>query len=218
MDAISVENLTKYFGRTPVLQGIEFAVPRAKFVALTGANGSGKSTLLSVIAGLLRPDSGSVSLGGYSVYGRSTRQQIAERHKLQGYQGQRLQLYAELSIRENLLLAAAGYGLSDTDFAVGEALKRTGLEPSAGKLLRECSQGIARRAALARAILHQPKVLLLDEPFASLDRESQQQLSGVIRDFVESGAAVLAAVHEMEFVQSLSPMVVHIEGGRLHAR
>jgi heme ABC exporter ATP-binding subunit CcmA len=187
--AIEARALRRSFGRRDVLRGVDLAVGPGEVVALAGPNGAGKSTLIAALAGLLRPDSGDVRL-----LGEDPRLSAAARARL-GLLLHEDGLYDDLTAVENVALFARLFGLDGPEAAARAALDEAGLADRAGDLVRTFSRGIRRRVALARATLHRPAVLLLDEPAAGLDEAAVRRLERTISDAAARGAAIVYATH-----------------------
>ncbi len=180
--AIEVCRLSKLFGRRPVLEGLDFAIAAGSSVALCGANGSGKTTLLGCLAAVIRPTAGEVRWFG---------QCPANDHharRLIGMVAHESRLYPHLSLRENLLFAARMYGLAQPARRADDWLEQCGLQAYRHLTPAETSKGVRQRAALARAMIHEPPILLLDEPFAGLDAEGSQWLRRVLDEHRRRGA------------------------------
>src|ERR1039457_6005272 len=161
-DAVGVEGVWKFYGDYPALRNVSLSAAPGACLALIGRNGAGKTTLLRTIAGFSRPGKGKIAIFGNSPRDTGTR-------RLMGFIGHGISVYDELSALENLTLFGKLYGLADPRKSALEWLERTGLERVKDGLVREFSRGMRQRLAVARAFLHGPKVLLLDEPFTALD-------------------------------------------------
>src|SRR5271166_3594812 len=164
---IVLQNLVKFFGRFAALRGITESFAPARLYVVVGDNGAGKSTLLRVVAGLTQPSQGSVTL-----LGAGTAREVA--HRI-GYMGHAPLLYDELSGMENLRYFAGLYGIADVD-ACRDAMGMVGLDPELTRRIGQYSQGMRQRLSLARAVLHNPDVILLDEPFSNVDVRSAHQM------------------------------------------
>ena len=184
---ISAENLTVRYGRTIALHGIDLDL-RPGVVGMFGPNGSGKSTLLRTIAGLLRPAGGRITFKGEAI--RSGDENWRRRL---GYAGHRPGLYEELTVRENLELFARLNGARAG--AVDETIERIGLGDRADDRVSTLSAGLARRAGVARAVVHEPQVLLLDEPYANLDDEAADRISDIVKGWGTGDRIALVATH-----------------------
>jgi len=208
MNALAVENLWKYYGDYPALRGIAFSAAPGACVALLGRNGAGKTTLLRILAGLSKPTRGTVR-----VFGKDCLD--AEVRRCTGLIGHGIGIYDELSAYENLRLFAALYGLADPRRAALEWLERTGLERVRDGLVREFSRGMRQRLAVARAFLHKPSLLLLDEPFTALDDRAIALLQGLLQESLAAGATIVMSTHQLREALELATHVVLIVKGRL---
>lgn len=208
--AIHLSGLGKRFGIRWVLRGVSLEVRRSETVGLLGSNGSGKSTLLRIIGTLLNPNAGTGSVNGLDIVrdAGSVRGQV-------GYLAHAPGLYDDLTARENLRFAADMLGLPYT--AVETSLERVGLTYVAGDRTRGFSAGMLRRLALARLILRNPRVLLLDEPYSNLDAEGVELMNSVIAGIVESGGAALVALHELAPAKAILDRTVTLVEGRIEA-
>jgi heme ABC exporter ATP-binding subunit CcmA len=204
---ISVASLTVAFGRTIALDGIDLDVS-AGITGLFGPNGSGKSTLLRVIAGLQRPTSGIVSLNDrpLSLRDESFRRRI-------GYSGHAAGLYPHLTVAENVELFAQLYGAPAA--RVGDALEAVGLSERAGTYAGELSAGLKRRASVARALVHDPDVLLLDEPYANLDDNASEMVSDAVQEWCAPGKVALIATHGAKKVKAYADGGIILRDGRV---
>ncbi|MBK5294146.1 MAG: ABC transporter ATP-binding protein, partial [Acidobacteriia bacterium] len=174
MDAVRVARVWKYFGEFPALREVDFSAGQGTCTALLGRNGAGKTTLLRILAGLSTPSQGSVELMGQASRDSQARRKV-------GLLGHGIAIYDELSARENLMLFARLYGLANPRAAADQWLEKTGLDHVATSLVREFSRGMRQRLAVARAFLHSPSLLLLDEPFTSLDDRAIALLQNLLR-------------------------------------
>jgi heme ABC exporter ATP-binding subunit CcmA len=206
-DAVSCDGLVRRFGERAALDGIDLRVGEGQFVLVTGPNGAGKTTLLRVLATVLRPNGGTVRVGGHEL------PRAADRARpLVGYVAHGPLTYPGLTARENLELYAALYGVPAD--RVGAALERVGLDARGGDLVSEFSRGMGQRLALARACLHGPALLLLDEPTAGLDADGRDLLREVL---AEPGRTVIASTHEPAWFGGLATTEVPIRDGRVAA-
>ena len=186
-------SLEKSFGEWPVLWNLDLSVPWGETLVLFGANGAGKTTLLRILATHVRADHGSVTVAGYNL---STRPEEVRRRI--GVVGHRSLLYDDLTCRENLIYYGRLFGLKDHKPRVDEVLKMVRLSDRSDHRVRTLSNGMQKRAAIARAILHQPDVLLLDEPEAGLDQESVSILGTLLADWTDSGRSVIMTTHDLD--------------------
>jgi heme exporter protein A len=201
--------LSRAFGAQRVLRDISLELAAGETLAVVGPNGAGKTTLLRLLAGLMRPSSGEVL-----VLGRRLAPADPEARRPIGIVSHQSLLYDDLTIEENLLLAARLYGLVDPRGAARRALESVGLAARAGETPRRLSRGMVQRAAIARAFLHDPAVLLLDEPFTGLDAPAAEQLRGLLRERAAVGRAMIVVTHHLAETWELASRVAVLAGGR----
>lgn len=208
--AIEIDAVGRRFGIRWVLRGVTLSVSRGEVVGLLGANGSGKSTLLRVVATLLRPNAGRVSVNGHDVL----REPNAVRAQL-GFLAHTPGIYDDLTARENLQFAADMLGVSGSE--ISGILERVGLSHVANDRARGFSAGMQRRLALGRLILRHPSVLLLDEPYANLDTAGVALMNSVIGDIIAAGGTALIALHELAPARAILDRTVTLVDGRVAA-
>lgn len=208
MTAVSAAGVWKYYGDYPALKDVSLAADRGACLALLGRNGAGKTTLLRILAGLSRPSRGSVSISGLPVRDAQARRSI-------GILGHGIAVYEEFSAYENLRFFAGLYGLADPHRVAMEWLERTGLAPVRDGLVREFSRGMRQRLAVARAFLHNPSVLLLDEPFTALDDRAIAVLQGLLAEARAQGRTVILSTHQLREALELATHVALIQRGSL---
>ncbi|WP_296676484.1 ABC transporter ATP-binding protein [Novosphingobium sp.] len=191
--AIAVRGLTKRFGARTVVDHIDLTVEPGRICGFLGPNGSGKTTTLRMICGLLIPDEGEGEVLGLDLKAkrRAIKQQI-------GYMTQKFGLFSDLSIAENLEFIARVYGLDNRKTRVALALERLGLASRAEQLAGKLSGGWKQRLALAAAVLHEPKILLLDEPTAGVDPQARREFWDQIHALAREGMTVLVSTHYMD--------------------
>jgi heme ABC exporter ATP-binding subunit CcmA len=205
-----VRGLTKGYGGPPVLRGVDLTLEGGAALALLGPNGAGKSTLLRVLAGLHKPQEGSVLLGGEPLEAED-----AELRRLLGFVSHELLLYAGLSARENLRFTASLFGLRDAERRIEEVLSAVGLDWVGPRPVRAMSRGMAQRLTTARALLHEPRLLLLDEPMTGLDPAGIRGLEAILVRFREAGGAILMTTHDLSHVTPVATRVAFLRAGRL---
>ncbi len=209
---IEVRKLTKTFGLNPVLRGVDFDVPRGQFVTLLGPNGSGKTTLLRILGALSRPTGGTVRIGGWELPAEAdfVRAQL-------GVVSHLPLLYDTLTAEENLLFFARLYNLPrDTRHArVESVLRRVGLWRRARDVVQTYSRGMQQRLAIARAILHDPAVLLLDEPYTGLDQDAAALLDDLLREVAVTGRTVVMTTHDLRRGHALADRIAILSRGRI---
>jgi heme exporter protein A len=189
---ITVKKLVKRFGLKSVLRGLDFQVEAGEFVALLGPNGAGKTTFLRILASLSRPSLGEVRIAGY----RLPEQAAALRRRL-GVVSHLPLLYGDLTAEENLLFYGRMYGLPEINQRAGEVLELVGLAPRRRDLVRTFSRGMQQRLAIGRAVLHDPEVMLFDEPHTGLDQDACQMLDTVLREVAARGRTVVMTSHDL---------------------
>ncbi len=207
---VRLENVEKWFGRTSALAGVNLAVRSGEFLIFLGRNGSGKSTLLRVVARIVKPNCGTVEVCGIDVL----RHPEAGRERL-GFVAHSSFLYRNLTATENLRFFAALYHLESPADRIREALRWVGLEGSAHRQVQGFSRGMQQRLSIARATLHDPEVLLLDEPFSGLDLEAAELLGAWLEGFVARGKTVLMATHDLEQGLKGARRWAFVERGRI---
>ena len=191
--AVRIEGLEKGFGEWPVLWDLDLTLNWGQLLVLFGANAVGKTTLLRILSTQARPDAGTLSVAGYDL----GRRPDAVRRRV-GVVGHRTYLYDDLTCRENLVYYGRLFGLTDVQQRVEEALSRVNLGSRADQRVRTLSNGMQKRASIARAILHRPLLLLLDEPEAGLDHESMVMLQRLLEEWTESGGAAIMTTHNVD--------------------
>lgn len=199
---IRVRKLVKHFGLKPVLRGLDFDLEQGGFAALVGPNGSGKTTLLRILSTLARPSSGRVQIDGCELPG----DEAQVRHLL-GVVGHQPMLYGELTGEENLRFFARLYGVPQPSSRIEEALDLVGLRAAGAERVRSYSRGMQQRLAIARAVLHQPRLLLLDEPHTGLDQQAAAMLDELLRRLAGSGRSVVMTTHDLGRAHALASRV-----------
>jgi heme exporter protein A len=204
-------DVSRSFGRRRALNRVSFTAGTRTITALFGPNGAGKSTLLSIAATLLEPSSGRVVYGASeTTAGRALRARI-------GLLGHDLYLYQELTAAENLRFFARIYDLDRVERRVEAALERAGLTERRDDAVAGFSRGMRQRLALERALLHEPRLLLLDEPFTGLDDGARDALRARLREAREAGAITLLTTHDRAAVEGLTDAAITLIDGRLAA-
>ena len=209
-DHVAVTDVSRHFGRRRALSRISFRASQGTIVGLLGPNGAGKSTMIALLATLIRPSSGEVRYGMYDVgtTGASLRQAI-------GILGHDLFLYPELTARENLQFFAGLYGAPDARVTAADALRRAGLADRADDAISTFSRGMRQRVALERALIHNPRLVLLDEPFTGLDDASAGALVERLQGLRTAGAIVIVATHDLDLAEGLLDNAVFLREGRV---
>lgn len=204
------KGIVKSWGATHVLRGLDITCEPGTVTALTGGNGTGKTTLIRILATILKPDEGEVTLGDVDLRASPLRARIHI-----GYVGHESMLDAALSIRENLHLFGRLYGVNDPKTRAARLIERFEASRFADLPLTELSRGQEQAGALCRALVHEPKLLLLDEPSTGLDTHARERLWRVAREQAETGAVVIFSTHDHDSAQNVADNVVEIVEGRL---
>jgi ABC-2 type transport system ATP-binding protein len=205
--AIDVHGLTKRFGERTAVNQIDLQVPRGKICGFLGPNGSGKTTFIRMLCGLLRPDAGGGTCLGHDVI----RDSEAIKREV-GYMTQRFSFWEDLSIVENLDFVARMYGIKDCRRAVRESLERLGLAQRQDQLAGQLSGGWKQRLALAACLIHEPKLMLLDEPTAGVDPKARRDFWEEIHQLTGQGLTFLIATHYMDEAERCHLLAYILEG------
>jgi len=211
MSAVAIEGVWKFYGDYPALKDISFHIEPGACLALLGRNGAGKTTLLRILAGLSKSAKGKITILGGDARDAATRKRI-------GVLGHGIGVYEELSAFENLRLFARLYDMADPRKTAMEWLERTGLERVRDGLVREFSRGMRQRLAVARAFLHNPSLLLLDEPFTALDDRAIAVLQDLLRSALAEGHTIIMSTHQLREALELATDVALINRGKLAHR
>ncbi len=215
---IRARALAKSYGLLPVLRGIDLNVERGECIALLGANGAGKSTLLRLLAGVARPSKGELALFGESCHPERPPRDVLARI---GFVGHEPLVYRDLSPRQNLdffaQIYAVGTSASDRAERIDRAIESVRLERHADRDVRTLSRGTLQRLALARASLHEPELLLLDEPFTGLDAPGRERFTASLTSLHERGTTIAMVSHDFGEVTELSTRALVLKGGRMAA-
>ena len=196
---ISVKKLVKRFGLKTVLRGMDFAVQPGEFVALLGPNGAGKTTFLRILASLSRPTLGEVNIAGFKLPGEAS--QVRARL---GVVSHLPLLYGDLTAEENLRFYARMYGIANSQERITEVLEMVGLENRRRDLVRAYSRGMQQRLAIGRAVLHDPEIVLFDEPYTGLDQDASSMLDVVLKTVAAQGRTVVMTSHDLARAEELA--------------
>jgi heme exporter protein A len=207
---LTVTDVARHYGRRKALSQISFTCDAGEIVGLLGPNGAGKSTLLNVLATLVTPSRGSVQYGD-----RSASEGGAEIRGVIGMLGHDLFLYPELTARENLTFFAQLYGVPDVAGTVTAALDQAGLAERADDFVSSFSRGMRQRVALERALLHGPRLILLDEPFTGLDQASTAALVARLQERQQAGCLIILATHDLDVAEGLLSRAIYLKDGRM---
>lgn len=209
---IEIKDLVKNYGLNPVLRGVNLHVRQGEFVTLVGSNGAGKTTLLRIVATLQKPTSGQIKIGGWPLptHAGRVRQHI-------GLVSHQALLYGDLTAAENLTFFAKLYRLDRPQERVSKALKEVGLAARQRDAVSTFSRGMVQRLTIARATLHEPDVLLLDEPYTGLDQDAAQLLDDLLRREVSNGRTILMITHDLTHGLNLCDRTVILNRGKIAA-
>jgi heme exporter protein A len=196
---IIVKKLVKRFGLKTILRGVDFEVQPGEFVALLGPNGAGKTTFLRILASLSRPSLGEVNIAGYKLP-----QQAAQVRARLGVVSHLPLLYGDLSAEENLRFYARLYGINNYELRITEVLEMIGLETRRRDLVRTFSRGMQQRLAIGRAVLHDPDVMLFDEPYTGLDQDASSMLDDVLKTVAAQGRTIVMTSHDLSRAEELA--------------
>jgi heme ABC exporter ATP-binding subunit CcmA len=206
---IVINDLVKQFGRFAALRGVSADFAAGRLYAIVGENGAGKTTLLRSLAGLTRPTRGSISMLGTTDL-RSVCRQV-------GYMAHPSLLYDEMSGMENLRYFARLYGIQD-DERCTRTIAAVGLDPTLSRPVGQYSQGMRQRMSLARAIIHNPEILLLDEPFSNVDNPSAGQMTHLLTQLRDAGKTIFVVTHQASQLEHAADEFVHMEAGLITRR
>lgn len=196
---ITVKKLVKRFGLKTVLRGVDFEVQPGEFVALLGPNGAGKTTFLRILASLSRPSIGEVNIAGYKLP-----QEAAQVRARLGVVSHLPLLYGDLTAEENLRFYARMYNIPNHELRVTEVLEMVGLEARRRDLVRTFSRGMQQRLAIGRAVLHDPDVVLFDEPYTGLDQDASSMLDDVLKTVAAKGRTIVMTSHDLARAEDLA--------------
>lgn len=210
--AIEVKNLSKKFDGKTVVNGIEIRVPAGKIYGFLGPNGSGKTTTIRMLCGLLTPDGGAGTCLGLDIFTQTD----AIRRKI-GYMTQKFSFWEDLTVRENLEFVANIYGLKNIGARVSEIVKSLNLTAYENRLAGTLSGGWKQRLALAACILHEPEILLLDEPTAGVDPNARREFWDILSRLADAGMTILVSTHYMDEAERCHE-IIYIAGGNVVAR
>jgi ABC-type multidrug transport system ATPase subunit len=202
---IAVSNLVKQFGRFAALRNVTAEFAAGKFYAILGDNGAGKTTLLRALAGLAAPTRGEIFIFGQSA--RAACRDI-------GYMAHPSLLYDEMSGMENLRYFARLYSIDDNGICE-KAIRAVALDPQLTRPVGQYSQGMRQRMSLARAILHNPKILLLDEPFSNVDVHSAQEMVGLLKNMRDAGKTIFVVTHQAQLLENVADEFIWMHAGQI---
>ena len=208
--ALESEDIHKTFGHFTALAGVNLTVKRGEFVTLFGRNGAGKTTFLKIAATLVRPTRGKLRIEGFDI-----REEPEQARRHIGFLSHNTYLYRDLSSIENLRFFCRLYGVSDSDFRIEAILDRVGLRRRAKDPVRSFSRGLHQRLGIARVMLHDPSLILLDEPYTGLDANAVDILNEILDEATRSGKTVILTTHDLEQGLRASTRTLIIDRGKL---
>ena len=207
---IHIENLSKSFGFKKVLDGININLDKGDFVTLFGPNGAGKTTLIRILATIIKGDEGSISISGYDM--KKEVQSIRSEIGLLTHENF---LYQNLSVSENLNFFARIYKIKNPEESISEKLNRIGIYSKKNELVRNLSSGMKQRASIARSLIHDPNIVLLDEPFVGLDIEGAEYLLQILCDLKNENKTVIVTTHDLKLGLHECNKVIVIHKGKI---
>jgi ABC-2 type transport system ATP-binding protein len=210
--AIRIQQVSKRFGNTQALDRVDLEIQQGEFFGLLGPNGAGKTTLISALAGLVRADSGNLSVMGHDV-----QSDYRAARSLLGVVPQELVFDPFFTVRESLKIQSGYFGIGDNDAWIDEILENLGLTSKANANMRMLSGGMKRRVLVAQALVHRPPVIVLDEPTAGVDVELRQTLWQFIRRLNEAGHTIVLTTHYLEEAENLCTRIAMLQAGRVVA-
>ena len=207
---MSIVGLKKTYGLKPILRGIDLTVKQGERVAILGSNGTGKTTLLRILAGLTKPSAGTITVAGLDMLqdAQAIRQRV-------GFVAHQSYLYEELTALENLLFFGRMYNVPQAQERAVTLIQRVGLEKRMRERISTFSRGQVQRLSWARALLHMPQLLLLDEPDTGLDQEGQTLIDALLQEHTERGGTTLFTTHQLERALNLGTHIVLLNKGRV---
>jgi ABC-2 type transport system ATP-binding protein len=210
--ALELRSLTRRFGGTTAVDTLSLAVPHGSFYGMVGPNGAGKTTTLSMATGLLRPDAGVALVHGIDVWDRPL-----EAKRLIGNLADGVDLYDRLTGEQLLTFSGQLFGLDRATLRerVADVLQMLDLESAAGRIVADYSAGMTKKIALGAALIHSPRLLVLDEPFESVDPVSAANIRDVLHAFARGGGTVVVSSHSMDLVERMCDHVAIVAGGRV---
>jgi len=210
--AVSIQNVIKSFGSVRALDGISLEIPEGEFFGLLGPNGAGKTTLISSLGGLVRPDSGTLSVMGHDVLS-----DYREARRRLGVVPQELVFDPFFTVRETLRIQSGYFGIRNNDLWIDEILENLDLTSKADTNMRRLSGGMKRRVLVAQALVHKPPVIVLDEPTAGVDVELRQTLWQFVQRLNNEGHTVILTTHYLEEAEALCGRIAMLKQGRVVA-
>ncbi|NIP38745.1 MAG: ABC transporter ATP-binding protein [Candidatus Dadabacteria bacterium] len=207
---ISVTNLNKTYGGTAALKGLDFKISKGEFVLIFGPNGAGKSTVLKTLSTLLAPTDGKILIYNTDIYDKSN-----DIRKNIGFVSHEPFLYENLSAQENLVFFAELYGVNNPEIRANDLLKTLQLESRADELVTNYSRGMKQRVALGRALIHEPDILFLDEPFSGLDLIGSSIITDILNKLKLKGKTIIMSTHSFDDCADLADRILVLNNGEI---
>ncbi len=207
---IEIKNISKLYGRFHALDNIDLSITANDFVAVLGRNGAGKTTMLKILATLLKPSGGDVLIDGHNI--RKDSYAVLQKMGMVSHQ---TYIYGDLTAKENLAFYAKFYDVPDANERIGSLLEKVGLAHRADESVRRYSRGMQQRLSIARALLHSPKLLLLDEPYTGLDQKASEFLDNILIEYHKEGNCILIVTHDIERIAGIAKRAVVFEKGKV---
>ncbi|MED5371044.1 MAG: ABC transporter ATP-binding protein [Myxococcota bacterium] len=207
---IKVENLTKRYGATTAVSGISFEVPKGEVVGFLGPNGAGKTTTMRIITGSLGATEGRVTLDGQDVF-----EHPAETKRRIGYLPEVPPLYTDMRVRDYVRFAGKLKGVDDPKAAAEKVIDRVGLRPVAHRIIDHLSKGYRQRCGVAQALVHDPDVLILDEPYSGLDPAQRLEIRELLQELAQEERTVILSTHVLADIEAMCERVVIINQGQM---
>lgn len=207
---IKIDNLSKSFGFKKVLKGIELEFQKGEFVALFGPNGAGKTTLIRILSTIIKSDEGNISIADYDI-----NKNVTDIRKIIGLLTHENFLYQNLTVNENLNFFAKLYNIKNAQESINHKLNKIGVYSKRNELVRNLSSGMKQRVSIVRSLVHDPEIILLDEPFVGLDIEGAEYLLGMFAEFKKENKTSLVTTHDLRFGLKECTKVVVINKGRI---
>jgi heme ABC exporter ATP-binding subunit CcmA len=207
---IEIKNISKLYGRFHALDNIDLSVASNDFVAVLGRNGAGKTTMLKILATLLKPSNGEVMINGHNI--RKDSYPILQQMGMVSHQ---TYIYSDLTAKENLAFYSKFYDVPSADGKILKLLERVGLAHRADESVRRFSRGMQQRLSIARALLHDPKILLLDEPYTGLDQKASEFLDTILTEYHQAGNCILIVTHDIERIAGIAKRAVVFDKGKV---
>lgn len=207
---IEIKNVSKLFGRFHALDNIDLNISSNEFVAILGRNGAGKTTLLKILATLLKPSSGHIHISGHNI--RKDSYVVLQQMGMVSHQ---TYIYSDLTAKENLAFYAKFYDVTNAKDKIQSLLEKVGLAHRSDESVRRFSRGMQQRLSIARALLHDPKILLLDEPYTGLDQKASEFLDNILLGYHHAGNCILIVTHDIERIAGIAKRAVIFDKGKV---